>query len=62
MEDKCGSNILIWKLKTGKKLDFALSFYYLDIVSLKGKENNKKKTKKLENKLLLQKFLISLLF
>lgn len=42
-----------------KKVDFALGFYCLDAVSLKSKENNEKKAKKLGNR---QYFSISLPF
>lgn len=36
-----------------KKVDFVISFCYLDAVCLRSKENNKKRAKKLENKLFL---------
>lgn len=39
-----------------KKVDFVLDFCSLDAISLRGKEDNKKKIKELENKLFLKNF------
>lgn len=43
-------------MKKAKKVYFAISFCCLDADSLKSKKNNKKKAKKLENRLFLQYF------
>ncbi len=55
MEGKHGSDILVWRFKKAKKLDFALIFCCLDTVFLKGEENDKEKAKRLRGRLLLQK-------
>lgn len=62
MEGKYGSDILVWRLKKVKRLDFALIFCYLDKIFLRGKKNNRRKVKKLRGRLFLWRFLTSLLF
>lgn len=59
---KRGNDILVWKLKKAKRLDLALIFCCLDAVSSKGKENDRKKAKKLIGRLLLQRLLTFLAF
>lgn len=47
-------------MEKAKKVDFAIGFYHLNAISLKIKENDKKKTEKLQSRLVLQYFTVFL--
>lgn len=49
-ENKSNIEILVWRLKKTKKVDFTLDFYYLNAVSLKGKKDDEKKVEELRDR------------
>lgn len=56
IKDQYCSGVLVWRVEKVKKLDFILDFYYLDAVFSRSKENDRKKAKELEDRLILQEF------
>lgn len=51
--DKSNTSILVLSMEKAKKIDFAIGLSCLDAISLKSKENDKKKVEKLRKRLLL---------